>query len=594
MSSSSTITATLTRPSRAGAEPDPAAARERVRRLEALLGDPAEDGNPCGHRTLLAADRAGVICDPAEAVLDSFGMNEEFVPTALGGRYDSAETLLQVMRAVFRRDVGLGMGYGMTTFTAANHVWLRGTAPQQRVLAGQLLSGSRASLAPHETAHANDFVRGRVRGVRRPGGLSVTGAKQVVNNLQRADALVMVLSTAQGPDGGRLSTLLLDPRELPPDRFEVTGRPDFDLVGLRGYFRTGARFTDCPVPESALLGPPGSGATTSLLASRTSRTLVSSLAVAAVDTGLRTALHAGRGQVPGAGVDAAPDPHSTAATLTWAFVDLLLYDSLAVVTTRALHLRPAETSLYAAALKSLLPKVLRDTLHDLAGVLGSRIYTREGPAGVFHKHLRDVPIISLGHAGTAACQATIIPQLPLLARRAWFAGEQAPAAMFRPGDPLPPLSYDAPVLTDGRDGLSASLSATVAELPTGDAVHSALRTLAERMVDELRDLRGRVLALEPPGPQGTVGAAWFALADRYVLVLAAAAVLGVWRRGDAHREPFLADPAWAAAALYRIAGRLGVRDVELPAECLTRVHREVLARFRDPHGFDLYNMPLAG
>ncbi|MFC8349632.1 acyl-CoA dehydrogenase [Streptomyces sp. NPDC057280] len=583
--------AALTRPSRAG---EPAAGHERVRRLEALLGDPAEDTNPSGYRTLLAADRAGVICDPAEAVLDSFGMNEEFVPTALGGRFDSPETLLQVMRAVFRRDVGLGMGYGMTTFAAANHVWLRGTAPQQRVLAGQLLSGSKASLAQHETAHANDFVRGRVRGVPRPGGLSVTGAKQVVNNLQRADALVMVLSTAQGGDGGRLSTLLLDPRELPPDRFEITGRPGAEPVGLRGYFRTGARFTDCPVPDSALLGPMGSGATTSLLASRMSRTLVSSLAVAAVDTGLRTALRAGR--VLGAGVTAAPDPHSAAATLTWAFVDLLLYDSLAVVTTRALHLRPAETSLYAAALKSLLPKVLRDTLHDLASVLGSRIYTREGPAGVFHKYLRDVPIISLGHAGTAACQATIIPQLPLLARRAWFTGEQAPAAMFRPGAPLPPFSYDddTPVLTDGRDGLSASLPATVAELPTGDAVERVLRTLAERMVDELRDLRGRVLALEPPGPQRSVGPAWFALADRYVLVLAAAAVLGVWRRGDAHGEPFLADPAWAAAALYRIAGRLGVRDVELPAECLTRVHREVVARFRDPHGFDLYNMPLAG
>jgi hypothetical protein len=288
------------------------------------------------------------------------------------------------------------------------------------------------------------------------------------------------------------------------------------------------------------------------------------------------------------------DPHGTAATLTGAFIDLLLYDSLAVVATRALHLRPAETSLYSAAVKSLLPKVLRDTLYDLAAVLGSQIYTREGTVGVFQKHLRDVPIISLGHAGTVACQGTIIPQLERLASRSWFVEEEAPAAMFRPGAPLPPFSYGKLALTDGRDSLSASLLATAAALPSGGPVQRALRTLAGRMVDELRDLRGRVLALEPLGRQDSVSPAWFALTDRYVLVLAAAAVLGVWRHSDALGDPFLADPAWAAAALHRIAGRLGVRDVELPEECLTRVHQELLSRFADPHGFDLYNMPLAG
>ncbi|NNN31862.1 acyl-CoA dehydrogenase [Streptomyces sp. S3(2020)] len=568
-----------------------APARARVRRIEALLGDPAEDTNPAGYRTLLAADRAAVICDPAEAVLDSFGMNEEFVPTALGGRFDSPETLVQVLRAVFRRDAGLGMGYGMSTFVAANHVWMRGTAVQQRTLAGQLLSGSKAAMAQHETAHTNDFLRSQVRGTARPGGLSVTGAKPVINNLQRADALVMVLRTAEGHGGGCLSALLVDPRELPSGRFEITRRPSADAVGLRGYFRTGARFTDCPVPEDALLGPLGSGVPTSLLSFQMSRTLVASLAVAAVDTGLRTALLAGRGQ--GAGVGEASDPRSAAATLACAFTDLLLYDSLAVAATRALHLRPAETGLYSAAVKSLLPKVLRDTLHDLASVLGSQIYTREAPVGIFQKHLRDVPVISLGHAGTAACQATIIPQLPWLAGRSWFVDEEAPAAMFRPGAPLPPFSYDRLVLTDGRDSLSASLPAITAGLPARDPVQRALRTLAGLMVDELRDLRGRVLALEPPGPQSAVSPAWFALTDRYVLVLAAAAVLGVWRHSDALSEPFLADPAWAAAALHRIAGRLGIRDVELPAECLTRVHRELLTRFRDPHGFDLYDMPLA-
>ncbi|GGN45971.1 acyl-CoA dehydrogenase [Streptomyces fuscichromogenes] len=565
----------------------------RVARVEALLGDPEAPGNPVGYRALLRADRRAVLSAEGEALLDDFGMHREFVPAALGGRFDSAETLLRLMRPVFRRDVGLGTGYGMTTFMAASDVWMHGSAGQRDWLAGLLLGGSKAAIAQHETAHTNDFVRSQVRAETRPGALSVTGGKPVVNNLHRADALVLFCRTAPGPGAtGSHSALLLDPHTLPPDRYRVTRRPP--ALGLRGCYFAGVELDACPVPEDTLLGPPGSGVLTALRSFQVSRTLMASLVSAAVDTALRTAVAVDRGQGPGGSGTGPVDPQNTADTLAGAFVNLLLYDCLAVVATRALHLLPAETSVYSAAVKLLLPRVLNDTMYDLATVLGAHIYTREGPVGVFQKHLRDVPVVSLGHAGTVACQATIIPQLRPLAEASWFTGAPAPAALFRPGAPMPPFRYDRLALACGRDSVNATLLETAACLTGTGAAQRALRHLAGQLTAELHELRGRVLALPPLDVTAPVSPAWFALTDRYVLVLAAACVLGVWRHNQDGPDPFLADPAWAVAALHRIAGRLGTPACDLPAQCTARIHQEVLARYGDRRSFDLYNMPIPG
>jgi hypothetical protein len=397
---------------------------------------------------------------------------------------------------------------------------------------------------------------------------------------------------APGGVAGSHSALLLDPHTLPADRYRVTRRPA--ALGLRGCYFAGVELDECVVPYATLLGPLGGGVATALRSFQVSRTLMASLVSAAVDTGLRTAVLVDRSHAPGRGGLDPADPQHTAGTLADAFVNLLVYDCLAVVATRALHLLPAETSVYSAAVKLLLPQVLSDTMYDLATVLGSQIYTREGTVGIFQKHIRDVPVVSLGHAGTVACQATIIPQLRSLAEDSWFAGAEAPPGLFRPGAPLPPFDYDRLALACGRDSVSATLLAVADSLPGATPAERTLRTLAQQMIAELYELRGRVLALPPLAPDRPVGPAWFALTDRYVLVLAAAAVLGVWHHNRGGPDPFLADPAWAAAALHRIAQRLGIPAVELPAECTARVHREVLARYGDRRSFDLYNTPIPG
>ncbi|MEU6867582.1 acyl-CoA dehydrogenase [Streptomyces sp. NPDC046876] len=581
-------------PAAATAQAAQAAADERVARLEALLGDPADPANPVGHDALLAADRRAVPSADGEALLDGFGMNREYVPTSLGGRFDSAETLLRLMRPVFRRDVALGAGYGMTSFMAANDVWMHGSRAQRDWLAGRMLAGSRAAIAQHETAHTNDLVRSQVRAAPAPsGGWTVTGSKPVVLNLHRADALVLFARTDDRPGSTAAhSALLLDPHTLPADRYRVTRRPP--ALGLRGCFFAGVELDACPVPDHALLGAAGTGVVTALRSFQVSRTLMASLSAAAVDTALRTAVLVDHSQGPGRAGRAPVDPQHTAATLTGAFTDLLMYDCLAVATTRALHLLPAETSVYSSAVKALLPRILSGTMYDLTTVLGSEVYTREGTVGIFQKHVRDVPVVSLGHAGTVACQATIIPQLTALAGNSWFRTAEAPAELFRPGAPLPAFDSAALALAGGRDSLSATLAETAALSFGTSPAERTLHTLAGRLCAELAELRARVLALPPPDSGTAVGPAWFALTDRYVLVLAAAAVLGVWRHNRGGPDPFLADPSWAAAALHRLARRLGTPVPELPAECTARVHQEVLARFGDRRSFDLYNTPLAG
>ncbi|WP_079166576.1 acyl-CoA dehydrogenase [Streptomyces oceani] len=571
-----------------------APARSRADLVEALLGDPTAPGNPAGHPALLAADRAGVVPAEAEALLDQAGMGAEFVPRELGGRFDSPEALVRVLRPVFRRDAALGMGYGLSSFLAASGVWLSGSAEQRSWLGRLLLDGSRVSVAHHETAHTNDVLRGSLSVGRGVGDLFVTGNKPVVDNLRRADGLVLFCRTGERQDDAAQSALLLDPRRLPADRYRVTAPSTVGPSGPRAYFHAGARFDACPAPPGALLGPPGGGMATALRSWHISRALTASLAVPTVDASLHATVLAGGTHRAGDVGTTRPEQRYVASTLAGAFVDLLVYDSLALVATRALQLAPTEAGIHSAAVKSLLPRILPRTMYDMATILGAGFHAVDGTAVVFRKRLGDLSLLSLGHADTAACQATIIPQLKRLARDSWFTRDEAPAELFVPGARMPPFHFGELAVASGGESLSATLLAVAVALPGRGPVPRTLRTLTDRMIVELSALRDGVLGLPSSVPGEPVGARWFALAERYALVLAAAAVLGVWRQQHGGDDAFLADPAWPTAALHRIGRLLGVGDVELPRECSSRVHQEVLARFADGRHYDLYGARLTG
>ncbi|MQY11666.1 hypothetical protein SRB5_17850 [Streptomyces sp. RB5] len=569
--------------------------QERIARLEQLLGDPADPANPAGARALLAADERGELLPEAERLLDEFGLNAEFVPRDLGGRLDRVDTLGRVLRGVFRRDASLGLGYGATSFLAAVTVWAAGTAAQRRWTADLLLDGGRLAVAYHELAHGNDFVRNEFRARPAGSGFVLSGTKQVINNVERAEALVLFSRTGQEAGSRSHSVLLVDKSALPPD--SIGYLPRYASVGVRGCRLGGVEFTDCPVPQSALVGEVGGGVELALRSFQITRSVVPSMVLGGGDTALRTAV--------GFALDrrlynraVLEIPH-VRATLVGAFTDLLISDCLALAATRAVHLLPGQTSVYAAAVKYLLPKLLTEATYDLSIVLGANFYVRGGDYGAFQKHVRDLPMISLGHAGTAACQATIIPQLPRLARRAWSGGAGAPYALFRTRDPLPALRPELLVLASDGDALADSLvgaGETVRELARERAPEyaDALGALAGQLEAELATLRAECLAMAPKDRTVLASPRSYALADRYALLLAGAACLGVWRSHRGDEGGFLTEPGWVAAAAARLVRRLGRPLPALPDGWEDRLLDEVLDRYHGPRSYDLYDTPIAG
>ena len=564
------------------------AARERADEIERAFGDPYDPDNPTGVEALLEADEAAELSEAGEAVLDAARLNEDYVPREYGGRLDRLDTLVRVMRAVFRRDVSLGIGYGATSFMASVNVWTAGTDEQRRELARVLLRGGKAAVAYHELAHGNDFVRNEFAAERGPDGFVLRGSKEVINNADRAQVLTLFARTSPAPGSRSHSVLMVRRDGFDPAR--VKDLPRYTAVGVRGSHLAGLSFDGFPVPGSALVGELGQGVELALRSFQVTRAAVPGMAIGTADSSLRTAVRFAVGrQLYKSTVMQLPQAK---ATLSAAFLDLLVSDCLSLAGVRAVHLLPEETSVYAAAVKYLVPKMLSEAMYELSIVLGARFYVREGEFGIFQKHVRDLPVLTLGHAGSAACQATIIPQLSRLARRAWFAGTPAPERLFSPEAALDPIPFGRLSLASGRDSLSASLVAAVDELPSSSPTERALHGFALRMMDELRQMQEEALDLSPQDRTALASPASFAMADRYTVLLAAAAVLGVWRAQAAGPDPFLADPSWAAEALRRLSRRLGHKPPDLPASCAERVHDEVLRRFREHRSYDLYDSPL--
>lgn len=563
-------------------------APERAARLERLLGDPFDPANPHGQQALLTADEQRRVPEATERLLADAGLAAEFVPHELGGRLERADELARVLRPLFRRDVGLGYGFGVTSLFAASAVWAAGNGDQRADTARLLLNGGRITILHRELAHANAILRDEfTAGPGQAGGYVLGGRKDVVINADRADAFVMYARTSADGRASH-SVLYLDPDRLPPDRVHRLER--VETAGMRGCHFSGIAFTDCPVPREALVGTEGDGVLLALRTFQVNRCLIPGVLVAAVDSVLRHAVRASAENRP-AGVPG----RRWHRVLAGVFADLLACDSMAVTGLRALGMLPDSAHLLAAAVKYTMPDLLREDLEELATALGARGYDRGPLYGGFRKLVRDLPVAGLGHAGTAACQAVLVPQLRTLARTAWFRTPEPPSLLFQPHTPAPPFDYRRLTVAGTGDPLVAALDGAADRLAAhrgAGPVWTALADLAETFVQEVRTLSEECRELPEDQALFTDPTACV-LADRYALVLAAAATLGV-RQGQDGSGTFLDDPSWAVLALSRIGRRLGVPVPELPDGVTDTVVAEVMGRYRDGRSFDLYAAQLAG
>ena len=569
----------------------------RAEWLETLLGDPFDDRNPHGMRALLQADERRSAPEATERLLNTTGLGAEFVPRELGGRLTGVEELAQVLRPVFRRDVALGFGAGVTALFAASVVWAAGDERQRRAVARLLLDGGRITILHREFAHANAILRGEYRARSAPdGGHLISGRKSVVINADRADAFVAYVRTSPGDGPHSHSVFLLEPGRLPSHALRRL--PRVQTTGMRGAHYAGLELADCPVPADALVGRVGEGVPLALRTFQVSRSLVSGSAlIAGMDSALRYAVRAvaasGRARRSGG---------RRQRLLAGVFADLLAGDSLAVTGLRLLDLAPEHALVPSAAVKYAVTSLLHEDLDDLASALGSRGYDRGPHYGGFSKLVRDLPVAGLGHAGTVDIQALLVPHLRTLAHAPWIApgAHEAPALLFTPGDALDSfdfrrLSAEPADPHGGCDGLLTALVGATARLDGRRGLGSrwaALADLAAVFAEEVRRLAERCAALAGPRDGGPpTDPAALVLADRYCLLAAVATCLGMRENADGG---FLAGPEWPLLALTRIGRRLGLGVADVPDEVTEALVAELLARYETGRSFDLYGTRLAG
>jgi len=564
--------------------------------IEKLLGDPWDRANPCSFHAILEADERNEMAAAGEEMLDRFGLGAEFVPVTLGGRLHSLTDLIEVGRAIFRRDPCLGLGYGASSLIAAVNVWSAGTPAQQQKAAALLLRNRKLACAYHELEHGNDLTRAAFEAAPQGEHWRLSGSKQVIANIERADALILYARTDPNAGSRSHSQLLVEKAAIPPECVSYPAR--FASVGMRGVQLGGIELRDCPAPADSVLGVPGRGLETALKAFQVTRVALPGMFMGILDTGLRSTLrYTSQRMLYGRSVLDFPQ---TQAVLVNAFADLLLCDCFVTVVARSMHLTPAVGSVYSAAVKYLVPKLLIDAMTALSAILGAQFYLRTGEHALFQKLLRDLKPAGFGHAARVTCQMTILPQLPRLARRAWLQPDATPvpAALFDLNDELPPFSFQSLALgAGGQDPLATALVVTKAALHA-QAASPELGPLVQVFVDELEQLQQRCVALPPAELSVMASARSHAQSERYVTVLAASACLNLWwheqAKPTAQGDAFLRDPQWIEVVLQRLQFRLTHVTHPLPKRHGAHLLAELLDRHQQAHSFDLTRRTLCG
>lgn len=564
----------------------------RVEELEQKFGDPWDRNNPTGFAAILAADEQDDMLVAGEQMLDAYRLNAEFVPVKYGGRLTRIDHMIEIMRSVYRHDPCLGLGYGASSLIASVNVWTAGSQEQCHAVADLLLSNRKVACSYYELQHGNDLARIEFAAMPNGDALLLNGSKHVTTNLKRADAIVIFARTDSGVGSRSHSLILVNRENVPADK--MTYLPRFMSVGMRGVQLGGIKFSDCPLPADSILGLPGQALETAIKSFQITRTALPGMFIGILDTGLRTTIrYALQRKLYGSSVASIP---LTRSVFVSTFVDLLLCDCLSTVVARAIHVLPRESSVYAPAVKYLVPKLLIDAMNRLSMILGAQFYLRGGEYAIFQKLLRDLKPSGFGHVARVACQMTILPQLPRLAHRSWLSDASAPPETFQIDGNLPPLAFDnLGINAGGQDHLIGSLIAGLDKTFNESSPESReIRRLAESFLVEIRELKSKCIDLPPHELTVMASPQTYDLTSRYTVVLTASICLNLWWHNQDHHDPFLQNPAWIIAVLNRLNAQLGNEPVPLPNHLEASLFGELLHRYENARSFDLTNRYLPG
>lgn len=516
--------------------------------LEQVFGAPTAPDSLLTHAQILEGDRHCELVQSAESALVDWVFGAEFVPASLGGRWVSSEDLVRRILPVFRRDPALGLGQGVTTLMAAVNVWVAGDPLVKKRVAEALLDGERMATGFHELAHGNDLLSNECEAVLGPAGWTITGWKEVINNIGRAESVLLFVHTG-GAASARAFTLLHWSKDA-----TLSGTADTEhrlmTTGMRGCQIGAVSFDQLVLPGNAVVGEPGTAVSTALRAFQVTRAVLPALANGALDSSIRLAIdYMRRRNLYGATVWELPHARHL---LVRAWGALLVADSLARASVRMLHRRPDELFLAASAAKYLAPALMNAGMEDLATLFGSSFYALDGEYAIFEKWLRDLIVVPIGHAGSVACLLSIAPGLPTWARRVSRGGAYD-RTVFDARQGLPEVDFGALGLGIGHQD---SLVMALQHQAITDAVsaeHPELTSLLALWQDELATVLSEVREVPPSELGFELSARAMDLARRAAGLMAAGSVLGTWFEGrDDPTSPFATSSEALPVALFRL------------------------------------------
>ncbi|MFF1421108.1 acyl-CoA dehydrogenase family protein [Streptomyces sp. NPDC058280] len=553
--------------------------------FDRFLGDPNDPGEVFSYARCAELDDKEEF--PADICrrFEEWGLPDEYVPVEYGGRLRDYEQVLQLIRAVARRDLTCAIGHGKT-YLGGVCVWVAGSAEQGARLGADITAGVPVALGLTERAHGSDLLAGEVHTDDKAADTAdhwlVSGEKWLINNATRGSVLSLLTRTR--PDGGPrgFSVLLVDKRELDEDSYRHL--PKIRTHGIRGADISGIAFDGARVPRGALVGAEGAGLEIVLKALQLTRTMCAALSLGAGDHGLRLGLDfAEERELYGRRLIDLPQARHV---LAGAAADVLLHEAVALVAARAVQTQTAELSVTSAVTKYLLPTGTDQVLADLTGLLGARAFLKGVHAdGRFQKVERDHRIVGLFDGNTLVNLNSLVNQFRSLVRgfrrgAGDTAGSDAACDLGTALSPLDPTRLS--LVARHGSGVMAGLAASVEEITRRAGLNPALGPVAEaarRLLAvttavhaEMEEYQG-VLAEVPP--------AAFEVARRYTLCWAGAACLGLWTRStdlvgdDPGTGPLWREGLWLHTALDRLLVRLGE-----PAAAGPETYEELLGALR--------------
>ena len=545
-----------------------------VERLDNRLDEVAVNGGPFSSSYSARKDRTEEFPAEAVRVLDDFGLTKWFVPTALGGRLESVPELMQLLRAVSRRDLTVAIAYGKT-FLGTVPVWLGGSPEQKARLAEQVCADSAmVTWALTERHHGADLMAGEVSAEHTAGGWRLRGAKWLINNATRAPLVTLLARTDPAGGGRGFSLFLVDKRSLPPGSFVCL--PKERTHGIRGADISGLDFRDAVAPADTLVGHAGDGLETVLKSLQITRTTCVALSVGAADHALRLAVDFTRRRV------LYGRPLASLPNVRWQLGSVAATALLAEVTAeaagRSIHTLTPEMSVTAAVTKAFVPTLVDGLVSDVGELLGARgLLTEEYADGMFQKLERDHRIVGIFDGSSVVNRNALINQFPVLARAYRQGGRYDRAGLEGALDlraPLPALPTAGLSLVSRTgcsivQGVPESLARVRALAAKGEVPEMVAR-LAERFGEAVAGVLAEVAALRHTARE--VPAEAFELAWRYELCFAGAASLGVWLHTDAAEAGALwQDGVWLAGCLARVLSLLGHEQEEDSAQAYLRL-----------------------